>query len=116
MCTGRRYENELCYKGFFFRKIDSRLYTTVSDGELHCVFACGGKEYYVCFSGCSLKEDKSEEVPFLCWSPTLSFVLFGMLFNIFVCLKKHYLFQDGSSYHIHVNVIGFYLDKFNIPV
>lgn len=73
-------------KAFSSRKLTvDCLYTTVSDGELHCVFACGGKEYYVCFSGCSLKEDKSEEVPFLCWSPTLSFVLFGMLSNIFVC-------------------------------
>lgn len=92
------------------------LYTTVSDGELHCVFACGGKKYYVHFSRYSLEENRPEEVSFLCWSPTLSFVLFGMLFNIFVCLKKHLLFQDNSSHHVHVKVVGFYLGKFNTPV
>jgi len=55
-----------------------------------------GKEYYVCFSGCSLKENISEEVLFLCWSQTLPFVLFGMVFSIFAKLKKNiYYFKTA---------------------
>lgn len=85
----------------------------VAENYIMCLSVLG-KEYYVCFSGCSLKENVSKEVPFLCWSQTSPFVLFGMVCNIFVCLKKHLLFQDSSSYHIHVKVIGLYVGKSNI--